>query len=97
MDMNMFTTIMCHYLCYYDDQKKHVRELAQVALDETDTESDAVSLLACWLEDEYMQTAPKISGYFGELFKAALDLIYFEQIAQRFIDESWGGRQHEHV
>ena len=87
-DMNTFTVIMLHYLYYYDDQHEHVQELAQVALDETDTESDAASLLACWLEDEYKETAPKISGYFGELFKTALDLIYFEQIAQRFINES---------
>lgn len=88
MNMNMFTAIMFHWLYDYDDQHEHVQELAQVALDETDTESDAASLLACWLEDEYKETAPKISGYFGELFKTALDLILFEQIAQRFIDES---------
>ena len=88
MNMNTFTYIMFSYLYDFDDTSGHVKELAQVALDETDTESDAVSLLACWLEDEYKETAPKISGIYGVLFKQALDLILFEQIAQRFIDES---------
>lgn len=88
MNMNMFTSIMFDYLYNFDDTRAHAADLAQIALDETDTESDAVALLSCWLEDEWRAQAPKLSGVYGQLFSTALDLIVFEQIAQRFIDEA---------
>ena len=86
--MNLSTSIMFDYLYKYDDTREHVRDLAQVVLGNSTTTTEAADKLETMLEDEYLHTAPKLSGVYGELFNSALESVDFYQIAKRFIDEA---------